>query len=207
MKIACSGIALFGCALFSFMETSITSLRLFNLKELAKKTGRYNSFFTAIEEEPQRVLIAILISSCISNVIAADLITDIVEASLLSALIPVPWNFILGVAVATILILLFGEIIPKNLAQGKSDRLFQSILWLANITFHIMGPLVTLLSRFSRIIVKMMGAEQIDATETVASEEEIQFLIAHIKAKGKMDSEKSEMLHSIFDLALHLKTH
>lgn len=201
IKVACSGIALFGCALFSFMETSITSLRLFNLKELAKKTGRYNSFFTAIEEEPQRVLIAILISSCISNVIAADLITDIVEASFLSSLIPVPWNFILGVAVATILILLFGEIIPKNLAQGKSDRLFQSVLWLANITFHIMGPLVTLLSRFSRIIVKMMGAEQTDATETVASEEEIQFLIAHIKAKGKMDSEKSEMLHSIFDLA------
>lgn len=201
LRIALSCGALFGCALFSFMETSIAALRLFNLKELARQTGRYPRLFSVLEEEPQRVLIAILIANCVANVIAADLITDLVEHGLANLSISPPWNFVLGVAAATIGILTFGEVIPKNVAQGKSDRLFRSTLWLANITFYVMSPLVTLLSRFSKIVVNMIGSDQSDSTHNVASEKEIQFLIQHIRTKGQMDSDKSEMLHSIFDLA------
>jgi putative hemolysin len=201
LRIAFSGGALIACAIFSFMETSITALRLFNLKELAKKTGRYTKLFSTLELEPQRVLIAILITNCIANVMAADLITDLVEHSFAQFGVPAPWNFILGVAVATTGILIFGEIIPKSLAQGKSDRLFLSTLWLTNITFYIMSPLVILLSRVSKMFVNMIGSGPIDSTQAVASEKEIQFLIQHIRTKGQMDSDKSEMLHSIFDLA------
>jgi len=182
------------------METSITALRLFNLKELAKRSGRYKKLFFALETEPQRVLIAILIASCLSNVIAADLITDVVEQTFFKFGVPVGWSFLCGVSVATAAILIFGEIIPKNLAQGKSDTIFQSTLWLANITFYIMAPLVALLSRLSKFFVTFIRSEQSN-TEAIVSEREIQFLIEHINKNGQMDREKSEMLHSIFDLA------
>lgn len=198
LKIVCLTGALLSCALFSFMETSITALRLFNLKELAKRTGRFQSFFTALETEPQKVLIAILIANCIANVIAADLITDVVESSLASY---ISWSFFVGVGVATAGILFFGEIIPKSLAQGKSDKLFQSILWLANLTFIIMSPLAKLLASLSRFFVSKIRPEQTDRAEVITSEKEIQFLIEHINQKGQMDPEKSEMLHGIFDLA------
>lgn len=200
LKIICLSSALFSCALFSFMETSITALRLFNLKELAKKTGRYKKLFFALENEPQRVLIAILIASCLSNVIAADLITDVIEHAAFTLGIPSGWSFLCGVSMATAAILIFGEIIPKNLAQGRSDTIFQSILWLANITFYFMAPLVSLLSRLSKFFVKFIRSEQSDS-KAIVSEREIQFLIGHINKKGQMDREKSEMLHSIFDLA------
>ena len=38
-------------ALFSFLETSITALRLFKLKELANSYGRYKTLFESLEKK------------------------------------------------------------------------------------------------------------------------------------------------------------
>jgi len=183
------------------METAITALRLFNLKELAAKTGgRYDKLFAVLEKEPQRVLIAILIASCLSNVVAADLITDAVEQSFYHFGIPTGWNFFAGVFCATVAILVFGDIIPKNAAQTKADTLLPSLLWLTSITFHIMAPLVSLLSRISQFFLKLIRSEQTNS-EAMVSEREIQFLIEYVNKNGLIDRDKSKMLHSIFDLA------
>ena len=200
-KVAGVGLALFSCALFSFMETAITGLRLFNLKELATKSGpRYTTLFSVLEKEPQRVLIAILIASCLSNVVAADLITDSIEALFIYLGVPSGWNFFAGVFSATAAILVFGDIIPKNAAQSRGESILPSILWLTNITFHSMAPLVSLLSRISQFFLSFVRTEQTNS-EGMVSEKEIQFLIEYVNSKGLIDREKSKMLHSIFDLA------
>lgn len=66
-----------------------------------------------------------------------------------------------------------------------------------------MYPLVIVLSMFSNFFIRMMNpsSENKDATEdALSSEKEIQFLIEYINKKGLMDSDKSQMLTSIFDL-------
>ncbi len=201
LNIVYLGAVLSACALFSFMETSITALRLFNLQELAKRNSRYSNLFSVLEREPHRVLIAILIASCLANVMAADLITDVTQVWFSHLNIPTGWSFFLGISTATGAILIFGEIIPKNLAQAKSERLFQSTLWLANMTFLIMAPLVGLLSKISQFVVNRIETDPSDTSQPIVSEREIQFLIDYINKKGQMDTEKSQMLHSIFDLA------
>ena len=77
LQLSYFGISLLLCALFSFLETSITALRLFNLNELSKSTGGYKTLLAALEKEPQRVLISILIANNIANVTAAALITHV----------------------------------------------------------------------------------------------------------------------------------
>ena len=56
-------VSLLFCALFSFLETSVTALRIFQLKEIAEKTGKYKSLFESLEKNPHRVLITILIAN------------------------------------------------------------------------------------------------------------------------------------------------
>ena len=73
-------ISLFACALYSFLETSVTALRLFKLKELARASGgRYKSLFNILEKNPQHILITILIANSLANVTSAALITNIME--------------------------------------------------------------------------------------------------------------------------------
>lgn len=195
-------IGLSARALFSFLETSITALRLFKLKELAASTKQYRSLFNALEKNPHRVLITIVIANSLADVITASLATHITETLFLQVNLSGGLGFSLGIGIATIAILVFGEIIPKNIARAGGDRLFKSTLWIANILFHTFYPFVTVLLKFSDFCVHTIGGKKMseDSAEWVASEKEIQFLIKYISEKGLMETEKTEMLHNIFEL-------
>ena len=74
------GISLISCALFSFIETSVTALRLFKLKELASGTTKYRALFHVFEHNPNRILISILIAYNLSNVLAAVFSSEVMAA-------------------------------------------------------------------------------------------------------------------------------
>lgn len=195
-------IALSLRALFSFLETSITALRLFKLKELAKNYDNYEFLFESLEKRPHRVLITILICNSLADVTTAALATTIMETVFKRLNLSVGLGFSIGIALATIAILIFGEIIPKNLAKGRSEQLFRSTLWLVNIIFYLFYPLVTFLNRFTNLMITKINGQrdQENASEWISSEREIQFLIDYIYGKGLIEQEKSEMLQNIFEL-------
>lgn len=192
-------IALLFCALFSFLETSVTTLRLFKLKELATATKRYQSLFQILEKSPHQVLITILITNSLANVTAAALITDIFEKLFSSLRLSSSIGFTIGIAIATAAILIFGEVIPKNIAKIYGENFFSSTLWITNISYHILYPLVAILLKFSNIFLAFLGHAP-EPAELIISEREIRFLIDYVKEKGLIDPEKTEMLQSIFKL-------
>ena len=196
-------IALAARALFSFLETSITALRLFKLKELAASTNKYGHILQALEKTPHRVLITILIASSLAEVTAASLGTQIVEGFFARMNITGGLGFSLGIGFATLAILIFGEILPKNIAKSHGERLFASTLWITNIIFYTLYPIVTILLKLTDFIVYSLGGSRLSGgVEWVSSEKEIQFLINYFNEKGLMEQEKSEMLKNIFDLGL-----
>lgn len=192
-------ISLGFCSLFSFLETSLMALRLFQLKELAQRTGSYQKLFRALEEDPNRLLNAILIAYNLANTIAATAGTFVIE-QLLSAL-PSSLGYSIGVLVITGAILIFGDIIPKNIVKFRGERFFASTLWLTNLTFYSLYPFVTLLGKFTDIIVRLIVGREAINESAVTSEKEIQFLITYIDEKGLMEQDKTAMLQSIFRLS------
>jgi putative hemolysin len=202
IPILCFFISLTLRAVFSFLETSITALRLFKLKEMAQSTEHYEALFKALEQTPHRVLITILIANSIADVTTAALATHITEAFFAQLHLSSGLGFSLGIVIASMAIIIFGEIIPKNLAKGGGERLFKSMLWITNILFYALYPVVTFLVRFSDFLVyKLMGKKNFESgSEWVSSELEIKFLIDYISSKGLMETEKTEMLQNIFDL-------
>lgn len=189
-------------ALFSFLETSITALRLYKLKELAKNYGRYEGLFQSLETNPHRVLITILICNSLADVTTAALATHIMENFFRRFNLSGGLGFSMGIALATIAILIFGEIIPKNLAKGRSEKLFTSTLWIVNVIFYLFYPVVTFINRFTTFVISKIGghSDAENASEWISSEREIQFLIDYIHSKGLIEEEKNEMLQNIFEL-------
>lgn len=195
-------ISLIACAIFSFIETSITALRLFNLKELASKSNRYKFLFESLEKQPQTVLITIIIAKCLADVTTSALSTQIMERIFRSLKLSGGLGFSMGIALAAVAMLVFGEIIPKNLAKLHGEKILKSVLWLANIIFRLFRPVALTASRFSDFLFyKIGGKKALESTsDWVSSEKEIQFLIGHINEKGLMETKKTEMLQNIFDL-------
>ena len=192
-------ISLLSCSLFSFLETSVTAVRLFKLEEVRNSTKQYNRLLRVLEKKPHEVLSSILIANSVVNVTAAALITDITEKVFTALSFCRGLGFSCGIALGSFLILLFGEILPKNIAKTYGNRFFKSSLWITNITFHLLYPLVTFLSNFSALFIRFFGGKM--ATESVITEREIKFLIEYTKQKGIIDPYKTQMLHSIFDLS------
>lgn len=197
------GIAITLRAIFSFLETSITAMRLFKLKEIARTSGsRYESLFHSLEKSPHQVLIAILITSSLLDVTCATLLTSILESIFSYFKFGEGIGYSLGVGITAMVIVLFGEILPKNFAKGKGDQIFPKMLWLTNLMYWIMSPVVMLVVKFANVLmmsIKGVPAFQ-EATDWVSSEQEIQFLIGYIHGKGLMEPEKTEMLQAIFEL-------
>src|SRR3972149_1269441 len=147
-------ISLCARAIFSFLETSITALRLFKLKEIALQApGRYEVLLQALEKNQHRVLITILIANSLADVTTAALATHITETIFKRLNFSSGLGYTLGIAIASAAIIIFGEIIPKNLARGRGERLFKSMLWLTNIVFYVLYPVTSFLIRFSNFII------------------------------------------------------
>lgn len=182
------------CALLAFMETSITAIRLFKVKELERSTSKYKDFLHTLEVQPQYVLMTILIATNMLCITTAVLLQNIIENVFADFDLPQGLGFTLGIVMGTIVVSLIGEIIPKSIAQALDNPL-ASLLWLANSMFYIMRPVAKPLLYISRYITHK-GGEYPD--DHIISEQEIRFLINYIEKKGLMEQDKTHMLQNIF---------
>lgn len=187
--------ALFFAALFAFLETAFTALRLFKLKELQFSVAKYKSLFESWEKNPQRILITILLANNFAHVLTSVLISHIMQRVLGKS-----FGLPIGVTVATAMILIFGEIIPKSFAKTHHEKLFGSFLFLVNVLFHFCYPLVTVLLKIADYFFYKLGGHHVLERQDVVSEKEIEFLIDYSDEKGIMEREKTEMLQNIFGL-------
>jgi len=195
-------VAFLCTAVFSFLETSITALRLFRLKEIAQTSERYTHLLQTLERSPHRILITVLIANSLANTTSAALITNLMEDLFKKLHLSGGLGFSLGIGIATTSILIFGEIIPKNFAKAHGEKIFHSVLWFINIVFYLLYPFVSLLIVLSNFFVyRLSGRKTHEGSELVTSEKEIKFLIDYIDEKGLMESEKIEMLQSIFSMS------
>ena len=196
-------IALAARATLSFLETSITALRLFRLKELAHSSTQYLPLLQTLEKNPQRVLITIIVANSFVDVTSASLATFIMGTIFAHIGFSSGLGFTFGIAFATICIVVFGEILPKSFARVRSEHAFRSVLWLINCLYYTLYyPFVFILVKFSDYVMyKVGGKEALESgSQWLASEREIQFLINYIHEKGFLELEKREMLQNVFEL-------
>jgi magnesium and cobalt exporter, CNNM family len=195
-------VALAARATLSFLETSITALRLFRLKEIAHTTTQYLPLLQTLEKNPQRVLITIIVANNFVDVTSASLATFIMGTIFTNIGFSSGLGFTFGIAFATIGITIFGEILPKSFAKVRSESAFRSMLWLINAVYVFLYPFVFVLVKFSDYVMYKVGGQEAleGSSQWVSSEREIQFLINYIHEKGLLELEKREMLQNIFEL-------
>ncbi len=187
------------CALTAFLETSITTLRLFKLKELAQTTPRrYQALLESLENN-HNVLTTILIAKNLADVTAATFGAELMSRTLY--FLPETLALWLGIALVTVLILIFGEIIPKIIAKAYGERFFSSTLGITNVIYYVLYPLVNWFVPVADYVANtIFQSKKHETSDYVTSEKEIRFLINYISEKGIMESEKTSMIRSIFEL-------
>ena len=96
----------------------------------------------------------------------------------------------------TVLVLIFGEILPKSLAKENSERF--SILMAAPLSafMFIITPITAIFMGIKSGVSKIVGNKN---SEPSVTEEELKYIIDEIQDEGVLEEQESELVRSALD--------
>lgn len=181
-----------GSAFFSAIETALTSLSKLKVKHLIEhKEHKYKSLELWLHN-PRRVLTTILIGNNFVNVLAAATVTIMIESYF--------QDYILGIAtgVTTLLILIFGEIVPKTYAQTYSLSFALLGLRLLKFFYFLIYPISSVFVTIAKMALTVFGKAAHDRNSKI-TEDEIGFLINIGEEEGVIEEGQSKMLSGVLE--------
>lgn len=178
-------------AFFSASETALTSLGTLKVKHLINKSKVYGMLNYWLKE-PGRVLTTILVFNNAVNIFSSALATE--WATQVFA------NRAVGIAAGTmtLLILVFGEIIPKSFAKAYAERFSVYAILVVRVCGLIAYPLIWCLALFADWVVSMVGGKK-EAAEPPITADELEFMVDMGEEHGVLESTKKQMISGIFD--------
>ena len=138
---------------------------------------------------PRSLLVSILTGNTIINVAIGSL-----AAIITYRISPDSPNFILlQVIVVSIVLIIFGEILPKTIAMRSSNKFANSVYYPLRFFIILLYPLTLLLNGINKLVLKLVPKEE----KPFDTEEELEILAELGEEKGSLDEEESDMIRSI----------
>lgn len=177
-------------AICSATETAFSSCNRIRLKKLAEEGSKSAAKALSICENFDKALTAILIGNNVVNIASSSLVTVIFTEKFGSGSVG------LATLVMTVLVLIFGEILPKSLAKENSESF--SIFMAAPLSafMFIITPLTAIFMGIKNGVSKLVGKKNSSPSVT---EEELKYIIDEIEDEGVLESQESELVRSALD--------
>ncbi|MCK4926843.1 MAG: HlyC/CorC family transporter [Candidatus Aenigmarchaeota archaeon] len=178
-------------AFFSASEIALLSLGRINLHRMVKEKTKNSELISKLLEDPNRLLITILIGNNLVNVSASALATSI-GIFLFGSL-----GIGIAVGVMTFLILLFGEILPKSYAIHNKEKFATFSSGPIYFMQRVQSPLIKLMAYILNKFMDYYGLS--DVEKTLVTEEEVKSAVIVGMQDGAIDPEEKEMIHNVFE--------
>ncbi len=175
---------------FSATETSITSAGKGKLLALSDEYPHRKKGFQWLVNNTGKALNLTLIGNNMVN-IAASAVATSVAITMFGAVGPA-----LAVAVMTVLIVVFCEILPKNFAIAKKENVLLFCLPFLHFFSFIMAPITWSLLIILRIIGKITNMDLVSYS-TLISREEIDHIVNESRAAGAIQEGERKMIHGV----------
>ena len=180
-------------AFFSGSETALTAASRSRMHQLEKEKNVRAKIVNFLKNQKERLIGTLLLGNNLVNTLA----TAIATSFFISFIGDNEKGIIYSTITMTLLILIFGEVLPKTIAINKADKF--ALLFAPFIKFlvTILSPFTYLINFFTRIILKLFKFEI--STDISTSEDELRGTI-DLHAKSEGTTHEKDMLQGILDL-------
>lgn len=185
-------ILVFLSSFFSSAETALTTVSRVRIRTLEEEGNKRAARVNKILENYSKMLSAILIGNNIVNLTASSLATT------LAARISVPVGIATGAL--TLIILVFGEIVPKTWAMLSSEKLSLAYSGIIYGLMQLMTPVIFLLDKLSNVILRLFRIDPNKKSSTM-TEAELRTYVDVSHEDGVIESEEREMIYNVFDFS------
>lgn len=180
-------VLLVGSAFFSASETAFATVNTIRLKNHADAGNRKAKMALRIAEMYEKTLSSILIGNNLVNIAISSIATVLFTTWLGAA---GTW---VSTVVVTIIVLIFGEILPKTFAKEHSEKVALSLC-------GVLLGIITLLTPISFVFIKMQHAFinlfKGEKKQPSVTEEELKYIIETIESEGVLGKEESSLVQS-----------
>lgn len=186
-------------AFFSSAETCLTTVNKMRIKSMAEERKRNAALVLKLIEQPTQMLSAILIGNNVVNLSASSLTTSFAIKLAKNSGMSTRASLITGIAtgILTIFILIFGEIVPKSIAQINSERM--ALLYAKPIygLTNILRPISFVMNKLSEGLLFILRID-IKAKPTI-TENEFRTIVEVSHEEGVIESEERQMITNVVD--------
>ncbi len=182
--------------IFSASETALLSVNKIKLRNMVDDGVKGAKSVDALVEKQKEVLTTLLISNNIINISASAIATSVAVKYVDTIPNAVFWT----TAGLTALILLFGEVIPKNVAAKYAESIMILFYPLISVALVVLKPFEIALNFVSKTFMKLFRID-IDKKVEIITEDELKTMVNVSHEEGILEVHESKMINNIFEFA------
>jgi len=195
-------------AIFACAEIAVISMNDNKLAKMAADGDKRAIRLSKLTENSARFLatiqVAITLSGFLGSAFAAENFSDVIVNGLINLGVKIDPSVLNSIAVVVItlvlsfLTLVFGELVPKQVAMRKAEPIALGLSGLITTISKAFKPIVSLLTASTNGVLRLFGIDPNEHPEEV-SEEEIRMMVDVGSEKGAIDDEEREFIQNIFE--------
>ncbi|MGN0396209.1 MAG: HlyC/CorC family transporter [Coprococcus sp.] len=179
-------------AFFSSAETALTTVNKYALRSLVDNGNKRAARVLKITENSSKLISTILIGNNIVNISASALTTTLTTNIFGSSAIGI------ATGILTLVVLLFGEITPKTLAQLYSLKISMIYVGIIEFLMFIFTPLVFIVDKIASGIFFILRVDRNGIAQKI-TEDELLTMVNVSEEEGVIEDNEKEMITNVVD--------
>jgi putative hemolysin len=182
------GVLILLSAFFSSAETAFSSVNRIRLRNYASEGRAGSKNALHISENFDDALSTILVGNNIVNIAAAS-----ISSKVAVDIFGPSTGLIISTFGMTILILIFGEILPKSIAKEHAETYSLKISGILLLLIKILTPINFLFSKLKAFVSRVFSKD--GEAQPSVTEEEIKVMVDISEEEGVINNEERELVH------------
>jgi len=184
-------ILLSASAFFSSAETALMTSNKLKMRNLADNGNKRAAKVLKVTENTDKMLSAILIGNNIVNLTASSISTTLTLKIFGSKLVGI------ATGILTFLILVFGEITPKNVASKNAEKMALIYIGVISFLVTLLTPVIFIVNTVAKFVISIFNKNSDD--NNAVTEEELRAMVEYSHEEGIIENEEKKMIVNVVD--------
>lgn len=184
-------ILLSASAFFSSAETALMTSNKLKMRNLADNGNKRAAKVLKVTENTDKMLSAILIGNNIVNLTASSISTTLTLKIFGSKLVGI------ATGILTFLILVFGEITPKNVASKNAEKMALIYIGVISFLVTLLTPVIFIVNTVAKFVISIFNKNGDD--NNAVTEEELRAMVEYSHEEGIIENEEKKMIVNVVD--------
>lgn len=177
---------------FSSAETAMTTVNKIRIQSLAEQGNKKAVVLEKIISDSPKMLSTVLIGNNIVNMSVSSLMTTLTIRILGNAYVGITTGIL------TLLILIFGEITPKNMANIHAEKLALTYARIIYGLMFLLTPVVFVVNKITAGVLILFHVDP-NVKASTMTEHELRTLVNVGEKDGVIENEEKQMIYNVFD--------